>query len=62
MLDTPFGSANLRYELRDRELVVKTFVQFRKLRITPQEYDEFRSFCSRLEKAFRGEIKVVLRG
>ncbi len=62
VLDTPFGSANLRYELRDRELVVKTFVQFRKLRITPEEYDEFRSFCSRLEKAFRGEIKVVLRG
>jgi transglutaminase-like putative cysteine protease/tetratricopeptide (TPR) repeat protein len=58
--DTPFGTAVIRYELRGRELIVTTSVQFRKLRIEPTEYSGFRDFCRNVEKAFHQEIKVRL--
>ncbi len=61
-LDTPFGTAALRYQRQGNGLVVTTSVQFRKLRITPSEYAAFRSFCAQVETAFRAEIKVGLRG
>ncbi|MGZ4814533.1 MAG: DUF3857 domain-containing protein, partial [Terriglobales bacterium] len=60
--DTPYGTAVIRYELRGRELVVTTSVQFRKLRIQPSEYTGFRAFCQNVEKAFHQEIKVRLAG
>ena len=55
-----FGEAHLTYELKGRELRVKTRVQFRVTRIQPQEYPQFRQFCAQVERAFRDEIKVVL--
>ena len=58
--DTPFGTAVIRYELRGRELVVTTSVQFRKLRIEATEYAGFREFCRNVENAFHQEIKVRL--
>ena len=58
--DTPFGTAVIHYERRGHELVVTTSVQFRKLRISPSEYSQFRKFCSDVEKSFRREIKVRL--
>ncbi|HLH09458.1 MAG TPA: DUF3857 domain-containing protein [Terriglobales bacterium] len=61
-LDTPFGVAVLQYEHRGRELVVSTSVQFRKLRISPAEYPNFRAFCEQVEKAFHTEIQVRLAG
>ncbi|MFB3915873.1 MAG: DUF3857 domain-containing protein [Terriglobales bacterium] len=61
-LETAFGSASLKYERRGREVVIRTSVQFRKLRITPAEYPAFREFCRQLEQAFRSEVKVTLRG
>ncbi len=61
-LQTPFGSAVIRYERRGRELTVITSVQFRKLRIMPAEYGAFREFCNDVERAFRNEIKVRLPG
>jgi transglutaminase-like putative cysteine protease/Tfp pilus assembly protein PilF len=61
-LQTQFGSATLKYERRGRELVVRTSVQFRKLRIRPDEYPAFRDFCGQVERAFREEIKVALGG
>jgi Tfp pilus assembly protein PilF/transglutaminase-like putative cysteine protease len=61
-LDTQFGSAHIRYRLRGRELVINTSVQFRQLRIAPAEYAAFRNFCSQVERAFRDEVKVRLRG
>jgi hypothetical protein len=61
-LATPFGSARVRYEKKGRELVISTSVQFSKLRITPAEYSAFREFCRDLERAFRQEAKVKLRG
>ena len=59
-LDTPFGSAVVRYHRQGDEVVVKTSVQFRKLRIAPADYAAFRNFCLQVESAFRGEIKVGL--
>ncbi len=61
-LNTPFGTALLRYQRQGNELVVTTSVQFRKLRITPAEYAAFRGFCAQVESAFRAEIKVELKG
>lgn len=58
--DTPFGTAVIRYDLHGRELVVTTSVQFRKLRIEPNEYAGFREFCQTVEKAFHEEITVHL--
>jgi hypothetical protein len=58
--ETPFGTAAIRYELHGRELVVTTSVQFRKLRIEPQEYAGFRAFCQDVETAFHQQIKVDL--
>ncbi len=59
-LDTQFGSAHLRFEQHGREIVVRTSVQFRKLRIAPSEYAAFRAFCGEVERAFRGEVKIGL--
>jgi hypothetical protein len=59
-LDTPFGAATLQFEQRGDELVVRTSVQFRKVRIAVEEYGAFREFCSELERAFRGEVKIGL--
>ncbi|MFB3813779.1 MAG: DUF3857 domain-containing protein [Terriglobales bacterium] len=60
-LETPFGSATLRYERVGNEVVVRTSVQFRKWRIAPEEYTAFRNFCQQVERAFRNEIKLSLR-
>jgi tetratricopeptide (TPR) repeat protein/transglutaminase-like putative cysteine protease len=62
VLETAFGSASLHYERQGREIVVRTSIQFRKLRIPPAEYDSFREFCVQVERAFRNEVKVKLRG
>ncbi len=59
-LVTSFGVATVRYQKQGDELLVKTSVQFRQLRITPAEYAAFRDFCTQVENAFRGEIKVGL--
>ena len=60
--DTAFGTAVIRYEQRGRELVVTTSVQFRRLRISPNDYKAFREFCENVEKAFHQEIRVHLAG
>lgn len=57
---TDFGSAQLTYELRGRELRIHTQVRFRETRIAPAEYAAFRRFCTEVERAFREEVKVVL--
>jgi hypothetical protein len=62
ILNTPYGTARLQYVRNGRELVVRTSVQFRKLRISPEEYGQFRDFCQQIERAFHDEIKVELRG
>ena len=59
-LNTPFGSAVVRYERRDGEVIVRTFVQFRQIDISPAEYGAFRDFCFRIDDAFRQKIRVGL--
>ncbi len=61
VLDTPFGSASLRYQRLGREVVVRTSVQFRQLRIRPAEYAAFRDFCQQVEQAFHNEVKLSVR-
>ena len=60
VLDSPFGSASFHYTPKGSELMISTSVQFRRVRIEPGEYAQFREFCSRIESAFREEVKVVL--
>ncbi len=61
-IDTPFGFANIKFHRQDRELSIVTSVQFRKIRISSEEYEAFRNFCQDVEQAFRSEIKVRLAG
>jgi hypothetical protein len=58
---TSFGSAHIHFATVNREIVVKSEVQFVRTRIEASEYAQFRSFCADLEQAFRREIRVVLR-
>lgn len=60
-LKTSFGSAHMHVSLVNREIVVRSEVQFVRTRIEAAEYAQFRSFCADLEQAFRREIRVVLR-
>jgi hypothetical protein len=62
VLQSQFGSARVHYNQKGRELIVTTSVQFSKTRITPAEYSAFRDFCVQIERAFREEVKVDLRG
>jgi cellulose synthase operon protein C len=57
-VDNEFGSATLRYTKAGNELVVFSSIQFRKVRIQPQEYPAFRTFAETLETAFRREVQV----
>ncbi|MGH9521636.1 MAG: DUF3857 domain-containing protein, partial [Terriglobales bacterium] len=59
-LDTPFGTAAVHYERQGNQVVVKTSVQFRKLRISVGEYASFRDFCTQVDDAFRQKIRVEL--
>jgi len=60
-VDNEFGSATLRYTKTGDELVVFSSIQFRKVRIQPQEYPAFRAFAETLETAFRREVQVRMR-
>jgi transglutaminase-like putative cysteine protease len=59
-ITSDFGSARLEYDLRGRELRIRTQVEFRETRIAPAEYAAFRRFCAEVERGFREEVKVVL--
>lgn len=60
-INTPFGSALLRYEQRGNEITISTSVQFRQYRVAAGDYAAFRDFCSQIEAAFREEIRVQLK-
>jgi cellulose synthase operon protein C len=60
-LKTSFGTAHIHFANVNREIVIRSEVQFVRTRIEASEYTQFRSFCANLEQAFRREIKVVLR-
>jgi tetratricopeptide (TPR) repeat protein len=59
-VENAYGSLSLHYERHSSEIVVRTSVQFRKLRIPPEEYQAFRDFCFLAEHAFHEELKVRL--
>ena len=60
VLDTPFGFAVLRYERDGRNIVVRSSVQFRTMRVSAADYPRFRAFCEQVERAFKGEFRVRL--
>jgi cellulose synthase operon protein C len=60
-LNTSFGKAHIHFTSANREIIIRSEVQFVRTRIEASEYAEFRSFCADLEKAFRREVKVELR-
>jgi hypothetical protein len=59
-LNNAYGSLSLQYQRRANEIVVRTSVQFRKLRIPPDEYEAFRNFCRQAERAFHEEVRIRL--
>ncbi len=61
-LNTRFGTAHIRYERHGREIVIRTSLQFRALRVAPGDYDAFRDFCRSVESAFLNEVKVNIGG
>jgi transglutaminase-like putative cysteine protease/cytochrome c-type biogenesis protein CcmH/NrfG len=62
LLSTQFGTARIQFQKNANEVVIKTTVQFRALRIAPADYAAFREFCRSLELAFRNQVKVALPG
>jgi len=60
VLESPFGSASFHYTPSGSEVTISSRVQFRRVRIEPGEYAQFREFCGQVESAFRKEVKVVL--
>jgi len=61
-IETPFGSARVQYQRSGRDLTVRTFVQFRTVRIAPADYAAFRAFCAAVERALRDEIRIRVAG
>ncbi len=61
-LNAQFGTARIRYEKRGREIVIRTSLQFRAVRVAPGDYAAFRDFCRSVESAFRNEVKVNIGG
>jgi len=57
-LDTPFGAFNISFEQTPGKIVVRTSLSFRKARVTPAEYEAFRSFCEAVDRAFGQRIVV----
>lgn len=58
---TPFGRAILSYEVRGSTLFMNSHVEFTARRVGVSEYKAFREFCSAVDRAFRQDVKVVLR-
>lgn len=57
---TQFGTAQLEYQLHDRELTVLSTVQFSETRVSAAQYEAFRDFAAALEEAFHRNIEVAL--
>jgi cellulose synthase operon protein C len=57
-LDTPFGSFHVTVEQAPGKITVRTGLSFKKARVTPAEYEAFRSFCEAVDRAFGQRIVV----
>ncbi|MDC0748502.1 DUF3857 domain-containing protein [Polyangium mundeleinium] len=57
-LDTPFGAFHVTVEQAPGKVTVRTGLSFKKARVTPAEYEAFRSFCEAVDRAFGQRIVV----
>ncbi len=57
---TAFGSLELHYHKSEREVVVRSRVEFAPTRVTAKDYPAFRQFCAQVDRSFRNEITVGL--
>ncbi len=58
-LETPFAAFTRTLQQNGTELRVRTRLQFRKNRIGVKEYDDFRTFCQDVTRAFNEEVHLV---
>jgi tetratricopeptide (TPR) repeat protein len=57
-LDTPFGRFSIAFEESAGKVVVKSSLAFKKARITPAEYPQWRAFCEAVDRGFGQSIVV----
>lgn len=57
-IDSPFGHFELVVEQTAGRVTVKTSLSFKKPRVTPAEYAQFRSFCEAVDRGFNQRIVV----
>lgn len=57
-IDSPFGHFELSSEQVPGKVTVRTSLSFKKVRVTPAEYAQFRTFCEAVDRAFNQRIVV----
>jgi hypothetical protein len=58
--NTQFGTASIRYELRNHVLIMRSSVEISKGRVAPEQYTAFRHFCTELDNAFREQVSITI--
>jgi hypothetical protein len=56
-----FGALRLHYKKSAGEVIIQSYVQFEKARVSAQDYPAFRQFCAQAERSFRNEITLSLQ-
>jgi hypothetical protein len=57
-IDSPFGNFELTVEQVPGKVTVRTSLSFKKVRVAPAEYAQFRTFCEAVDRAFNQRIVV----
>lgn len=57
-IDSPFGHFELSVEQAAGKVTVRTSLSFKKVRVTPSEYAQFRAFCEAVDRGFNQRIVV----
>jgi hypothetical protein len=57
-IDSPFGHFEMIVEQTAGRVTVRTSLSFKKPRISPNEYAQFRSFCEAVDRGFNQRIVV----
>jgi cellulose synthase operon protein C len=57
-IDSPFGHFELSVEQVAGKITVRTSLSFKKARVVPSEYAQFRAFCEAVDRGFNQRIVV----
>lgn len=57
-IDSPFGHFEMSVEQASGKVTVRTSLSFKKVRVAPSEYAQFRSFCEAVDRGFNQRIVV----